>query len=93
LTAQLVLVIAATAAGVLLPKVVPALLTSGRSEGWWAAILRVLPAATVGALAAVAALGPSSGGRFRPAAAAVAAVAVAGVLVVRRARGATRRKA
>jgi hypothetical protein len=91
--AQLALVIAVTAGGVLLPKAVPALLTSGRPEGWWAAFLRVLPAATVGALAAVAALGPHSGGRFRPEAAVVAAVAVAAALVVRRVRGATRRKA
>jgi hypothetical protein len=91
--AHLALVIGATAAGVLLPKTVPALLTSGRPEGWWAALLRVLPAATVGALAAVAALGPNSGGRFRPAAAAVAAVVVGAALVARRVRGATRRKA
>jgi hypothetical protein len=91
--APLALVIAATAFGVLLPKALPALLTSGQAEGPWAAFIRVLPAATIGALAAVVALGPNSAGRFRPEAAVAAAVAVAAALVVRRVRGGTRRKA
>jgi hypothetical protein len=92
-TAHLALVIAVTAAGVLLPKVGPALLTPARSEGSWAAVLRVLPAATVGALAAVTALGPHAGGRFRPEVAIAAAAAAAGTLAVRRFRRAAGPKA
>jgi len=85
-TVQLALVIGATAAGVLLPKVGPALLTTARAEGSWAAVLRVLPAGTVGALAAVAALGPHAAGRFRPEVAITAAVAAAATLALRRFR-------
>ena len=86
MTVQLALVIGATVAGVLLPKVGPALFPTARAEGRWAAVLHVLPAATVGALAAVAALGPHAEGRFRPEVAMAAAVAAVATLALRRFR-------
>jgi hypothetical protein len=82
-TFQLVLVTAAIAAGVLLPKALPALLASGRTDGWWGAAVRLLPAGTVGGLAALAGLGPGTGARVRPEVAAASAAALAGALLLR----------
>jgi hypothetical protein len=82
-TVQLALVTAAIAAGVLLPKALPALLASGRTDGWWGVAVRLLPAATVGGLAALAGIGPGAGARVRPEVAAVWAAALAGALLLR----------
>ena len=91
-TAHLAPVIAVTAFGVLLPKAAAGLLTIRRPEGAWADILQILPAGIVGALAAVAALGPHDG-TFRPEVAGVGLFVAASTLAVRWIRVATQPKA
>ena len=59
--------IAAVAAGVLLPKAAPAALVGGRVDPRVARFLAMLPAALLGGLAVASALGGGPGLRPRPA--------------------------
>jgi branched-subunit amino acid transport protein len=59
-TTQLWWLVTAVAAGVILPKALPAAMI-GRVAGQWARFLDLLPAATLGALAVLTALGAHDG--------------------------------
>lgn len=76
--------IAAVAAGVLLPKVAPAALVGGSVDGRTERFLRLLPAALLGGLAVVAAIGGGPGLRPRPATIAAVVAAAAIMAVTRR---------
>jgi branched-subunit amino acid transport protein len=75
---QLPALIGAVAAGVLLPKAVPAALVARRASGGVERFLGLLPAALLGALAMSGTLGGGPGWRPRPAV--VLAVVAAGTI-------------
>jgi branched-subunit amino acid transport protein len=93
LTLYMALLIAAITAGVLLPKVVPAVIGVGDQldHGRWHDFLELLPAAILAALTAVTALGSHPERGVRPVVL-VAVIAAAAITVVYRALGSWRRR-
>ena len=81
---RLAALIAAVAAGVLLPKAAPAALLGGRVGARAGRFLGLLPAALLGGLTAVSVLGGGPGLRLRPAVLLAVSAAVAIAAVTRR---------
>lgn len=76
--------IAAVVAGVLLPKALPAAIVGGSMVGAWERFLRLLPAATLAALAALTTLKGDGGLVVRPQVLMAVGVAAAVAAITRR---------